>query len=147
MAFWADSPFVTKYAARMTPVRPRPAYVVSTNTVRDGPCRHQSPLIEISQHFQAEACASDAGCRVSNDVRLTTIDRATVYLPRGVLVHGRIVEVPSGLPVAIVVSGLALFLLWRYRENFAGLVRPPQAARSEKSISTAQAQPAVAGNR
>lgn len=29
---------------------------------------------------------------------------------------------PAGLPMAIVVSLLALFLLWRYRENFAGLV-------------------------
>ena len=30
----------------------------------------------------------------------------------------------SGLPIALVVSALALFLLWRYRANFAGLVQP-----------------------
>src|ERR1041385_4568045 len=30
----------------------------------------------------------------------------------------------NGLPMAIVVSVLALFLLWRYRTNFAGLVKP-----------------------
>lgn len=30
----------------------------------------------------------------------------------------------SGLPMALVVSALALFLLWRYRANFAGLVKP-----------------------
>src|SRR5689334_879723 len=30
----------------------------------------------------------------------------------------------SGLGVAAVVSVLALFLLWRYRANFAGLVQP-----------------------
>ena len=30
----------------------------------------------------------------------------------------------SGLPMALVVSVLALFLLWRYRSNFAGLVKP-----------------------
>jgi len=30
---------------------------------------------------------------------------------------------PAGLPMAIVVSVLAMFLLWRYRENFAGLVK------------------------
>jgi len=30
----------------------------------------------------------------------------------------------SGLPIALVVSVLALFLLWRYRSNFAGLVKP-----------------------
>jgi putative oxidoreductase len=29
----------------------------------------------------------------------------------------------TGLPMAIVVSALALFLLWRYRSNFAGLVK------------------------
>jgi putative oxidoreductase len=31
---------------------------------------------------------------------------------------------PSGLPMAIVVAVLALFLLWRHRTNFAGLVKP-----------------------
>src|SRR5256885_15698829 len=30
---------------------------------------------------------------------------------------------PTGLPMAIVVSALALFLLWRYRANFTGLVK------------------------
>jgi putative oxidoreductase len=30
---------------------------------------------------------------------------------------------PAGLPMAIVVSLLALFLLWRYGEHFAGLVK------------------------
>src|SRR5256712_5652417 len=29
---------------------------------------------------------------------------------------------PSGLPMAIIVAVLALFLLWRYRTNFAGLL-------------------------
>ena len=29
----------------------------------------------------------------------------------------------NGLPIALVVSVLALFLLWRYRTNFAGLVQ------------------------
>ena len=36
---------------------------------------------------------------------------------------------PSGLPVALVVSVLALFLLWSYREHFAGLVKPVQPQR------------------
>jgi putative oxidoreductase len=31
---------------------------------------------------------------------------------------------PQGLPLAFVIAVLALFLLWRYRSNFAGLVRP-----------------------
>ncbi len=32
---------------------------------------------------------------------------------------------PAGLPLAIIVSALALFLLWRHRGNFAGLVQAP----------------------
>ena len=31
---------------------------------------------------------------------------------------------PTGLPIALVVSVLALFLLYRHRANFAGLVKP-----------------------
>jgi hypothetical protein len=34
---------------------------------------------------------------------------------------------PAGLPMAIVVSLLALFVLWRYREHFAGLVKDAPA--------------------
>lgn len=30
----------------------------------------------------------------------------------------------SGLPIALVVAALALFLLWRHRTNFAGLLKP-----------------------
>jgi uncharacterized membrane protein YphA (DoxX/SURF4 family) len=30
----------------------------------------------------------------------------------------------QGLPIALVVAVLALFLLWRYRTNFAGLLKP-----------------------
>ena len=32
---------------------------------------------------------------------------------------------PAGLPMATFVSALALFLLWRHRGNFAGLVKAP----------------------
>ena len=30
----------------------------------------------------------------------------------------------SGLPIALVVAALGLFLLWRHRQSFAGLVKP-----------------------
>jgi putative oxidoreductase len=36
-----------------------------------------------------------------------------------------ILMAPAGLPLAIFVAVLALFLLGHYRGNFAGLVRPP----------------------
>ena len=53
---------------------------------------------------------------------------------------------PAGLGMAIVVSALALFLVWRYRENFAGLVRPPQPAQPQQSILDGRSQPAAAAN-
>jgi putative oxidoreductase len=34
---------------------------------------------------------------------------------------------PAGLPMASFVSALALFLLWRHRGNFAGLIKAPAA--------------------
>jgi hypothetical protein len=55
------------------------------------------------------------------------------FVPLGLLLLGPVIVnilcfhiflAPSGLPIAIVVSVLALFLLWRYRGNFAGLVKP-----------------------
>ena len=55
------------------------------------------------------------------------------YVPLGLMLLGPVIVnillfhiflEPTGLPMAIVVSVLALFLLWRYRANFAGLVKP-----------------------
>jgi len=48
---------------------------------------------------------------------------------------------PAGLPMAIVVSLLALFLLWRYREYFAGLVKnaPTPSALPRQAIATGNA--------
>ena len=55
------------------------------------------------------------------------------YVPLGLMLLGPVIVnillfhiflEPNGLPIAIVLSALALFLLWSYRANFAGLVRP-----------------------
>jgi putative oxidoreductase len=55
------------------------------------------------------------------------------YIPLGLTLLGPIIVNilfyhifmdKTGMPVAIVVAVLTLFLLWRYRENFAGLVKP-----------------------
>jgi uncharacterized membrane protein YphA (DoxX/SURF4 family) len=55
------------------------------------------------------------------------------YVPLGLMLLGPVIVnillfhiflEPTGLPMAIVVSVLALFLLWRYRANFVGLVKP-----------------------
>lgn len=55
------------------------------------------------------------------------------YVPLGLTLLGPVIVnillfhiflEPTGLPMAIVVAVLALFLLWRYRSSFAGLVKP-----------------------
>ena len=55
------------------------------------------------------------------------------YVPLGLTLLGPVIVnillfhlflEPTGLPMAILVAVLALFLLWRHRTNFAGLVRP-----------------------
>src|SRR5437899_1070643 len=48
---------------------------------------------------------------------------------------------PAGLPMALVVSFLALFQLWRYREHFAGLVKdaPTSSALLRQAIATGNA--------
>src|SRR5437879_1940701 len=55
------------------------------------------------------------------------------YVPLGLTLLGPVIVnillfhiflEPSGLPMAIVVAAFALFLLWRHRTNFAGLVKP-----------------------
>ncbi|HEV2330930.1 MAG TPA: hypothetical protein VGY56_19285 [Verrucomicrobiae bacterium] len=51
---------------------------------------------------------------------------------------------PSGLPVALVVSALALFLLWSYREHFAGLVKPV-SRRKEIATNSGAVAHAVGG--
>ena len=48
---------------------------------------------------------------------------------------------PAGLPMAILISALALFLLWRYRENFAGIINavPSRADSRDQEIAAGTA--------
>jgi len=55
------------------------------------------------------------------------------FVPLGLTILGAIIVnillfhalmAPEGFPPALVVTALELFLLWRYRDAFAGLLRP-----------------------
>src|SRR5437016_2403064 len=55
------------------------------------------------------------------------------FVPLGLTILGAIIfniwafhllMAPEGFPPALVVTLLELFLLWRYRESFAGILRP-----------------------
>lgn len=47
---------------------------------------------------------------------------------------------PSGLPMAIIVAGLGLFLLRRHREHFAGLVKAVQPVGRETASADSPTQ-------
>jgi putative oxidoreductase len=77
-----------------------------------------------------------AACEVVGGLLLLT----GRYAPLGLTLVGPVVVnilafhtfmAPSGLPVAFVVSAMSLFLLWSYRANFAGLVKPASTAKPE----------------
>jgi len=73
------------------------------------------------------------------------------YVPLGLTLLGPVIVnigcfhvlmAPAGWPMALVVSLLALFLLWRYRGHFAGLVKnsgpaPSQLPRQTIATGTA----------
>ena len=70
-----------------------------------------------------------ASCQVAGGLILLT----GRYLPLGLTLLGPVIVNilcfhifmdHAGLPVALVVAALALFLLWRHRANFAGLLKP-----------------------
>ena len=73
------------------------------------------------------------------------------WIPLGLTLFGPVIVnivcfhvlmAPSGLPMALVVSLLALFLLWRYREHFAGLVKnggPTLSQLPRQTIATGNA--------
>jgi putative oxidoreductase len=90
-----------------------------------------------------------ATCEVIGGILLLT----GRYAPLGLTLIGPVVVnilafhtfmAPSGLPIALVVSALALFLLWSYREHFAGLVKPVQPSHRDPAIANSGTQPAVA---
>jgi uncharacterized membrane protein YphA (DoxX/SURF4 family) len=51
----------------------------------------------------------------------------------------------DGWPPAALVAVLSLFLLWRYRDNFAGLVQDTPARASSRASQTAPVKPATSG--
>ena len=77
------------------------------------------------------------------------------YLPLGLTLLGPVIVnilcfhlfmLPSGLPLAIVVAALAMFLLWGHREHFAGLVKAVQPSRRETESVVSQTQAAASGS-
>ena len=112
----------------------------------EGPARNFMMSLFMSHYFLVVGALEVAGGALLLTGR---------FLPLGLTLLGPVIVnilcfhlfmLPSGLPLAIVVAALALFLLWRHREHFTGLVKP--VSRLEKvSVSLeAPAQQSVPEN-
>jgi putative oxidoreductase len=89
----------------------------------EGPARNFTMALAVSHYFYVVGALEVAGGALLLAAR---------FVPLGLTLVGPVIVnilcfhvflEPSGLPMAIVVSALALFVLWRYRDHFAGLVR------------------------
>ena len=109
-----------------------------------GPARDFMTALFVSHHLHLVG-----GLQVAGGVLLLT----GRWAPLGLTLLGPVIVnilafhllmSPAGLGMAVVVSALALFLLWRYRENFAGLVSPPRSARTTEDLKTPSHQATTA---
>jgi len=99
----------------------------------EGPARNFMMALAMSHYFYVVGALEAIGGALLLTGRFTPLG-LTLLGP--VIVNILCVHVfldPSGLPLAIVVSALALFLLCRYREHFAGLVKPVQPAQGRST--------------
>jgi putative oxidoreductase len=108
----------------------------------EGPARNFMMSLFMSHYFLVVGALEVAGGALLLTGR---------YLPLGLTLLGPVIVnilcfhlfmLPSGLPLAIVVAALALFLLWRHREHFAGFVKPAQPARREQESLDSRARSA-----
>ena len=111
----------------------------------EGPARNFTTALAVSHYFYVVGALEVVGGALLLAGRFVPLG-LTLLGP--VIVNILCVHVflePSGLPMAFVVSALALFLLWRYCEHFAGLVKsvPTRAESGSQQIvaSTPAANP------
>src|SRR3954466_3120263 len=107
----------------------------------EGPAREFMTALFISHYLYVVGALQVAGGLILLSGR---------WMPLGLTLLGPVIVnilcfhllmAPAGLPMALVVSFLALFLLWRYREHFAGLVKnaPTPSALPRQAIATGNA--------
>jgi uncharacterized membrane protein YphA (DoxX/SURF4 family) len=109
----------------------------------EGPARNFIMALTVSHYFYVVGALEVAGGALLVAGR---------WVPLGLALLGPVIVnilcfhvflEPSGLPIAIVVSALALFLLWGYREQFAGLVKSVTARAESGRQQTVAITPAA----
>lgn len=112
----------------------------------EGPARDFMTALFVSHYFYVVGAFEVAGGLLLLTGRWTPLGLALVGPVIVNILAFHSLMAPAGLGMAAVVSALAVFLVWRYRENFTGLVRPPQPAHREQLILDARSQTAAAAN-
>src|SRR5882757_11200144 len=89
----------------------------------EGPARDFMTALFVSHYLYVVGALQVVGGLLLFTVRWTPLGLTLVGPVIVNIVCFHALMAPAGLPMAIMVSLLALFLLWRYREHFAGLVK------------------------
>ena len=105
----------------------------------EGPARELMTALFLSHYLSVVGALQVVGGILLFTGRWTPLGLALVGPVIVNILCFHVLMAPTGLPLAIVVSLLALFLLWRYREHFAGLVKNAAtlSALPRQAIATA----------
>jgi uncharacterized membrane protein YphA (DoxX/SURF4 family) len=112
----------------------------------EGPARDFMTALFVSHYLYIVGAFEVAGGLLLLTGRWTPLGLALVAPVIVNILAFHVLMSPAGLGMATVVSALALFLVWHYRESFVGRVRPPQPSRREQPILNTRSQPAGAAN-
>ncbi|HEY3856486.1 MAG TPA: hypothetical protein VGO67_19040 [Verrucomicrobiae bacterium] len=88
----------------------------------DGPAREFMTALFMSHYIYVIGAVQVVGGLILISGRLVALGLTLLGPVIVNILAFHILMAPSGLPLALVVSILALFLLWRYRRSFFGLV-------------------------
>ena len=103
----------------------------------EGPAREFMTALFVSHHLYVVGALQVVGGVLLFTGRWTPLGLALLGPVIVNILCFHLLMAPAGLPMAIVVSLLALFLLWRYRGHFAGLVKnaPTLSALPRQAIA------------
>jgi len=88
----------------------------------EGPARDFMTVLFVSHYLYVVGALQVVGGLLLLTGRWTPLGLALVGPVIVNIVFFHVLMAPAGLPMAIVVSVLAVFLLWNYRQNFAGIL-------------------------
>jgi uncharacterized membrane protein YphA (DoxX/SURF4 family) len=99
----------------------------------EGPAREFMTALFVSHYLYVVGALQVVGGLLLLTGRWTPLGLTLVGPVIVNIVCFHVLMAPAGLPMAIVVSVLAVFLLWNYRQNFAGILAGAPAQLDSRS--------------